>query len=124
VGQSLFEGLIVPKVVKKFPSFYGTRSFITYLLAPWSRVLLEKLTGLHLVKKFPAFYYNNTENTYCDCNGKISSLLNNCLQESLLFDFVMIWIIRFWILKMTVLSGEFLQKIIEMLLSNVHMNNK
>ena len=29
---------------------------LTYLLPPWSRVLLEKLTGLQLVKKFPAFY--------------------------------------------------------------------
>ena len=29
---------------------------ITYLLTPWSKVLLEKLTGLQLVKKFPAFY--------------------------------------------------------------------
>jgi hypothetical protein len=29
---------------------------LTYLLAAWSRVLLEKLTGLQLVKKFPAFY--------------------------------------------------------------------
>jgi len=28
----------------------------TYLLIPWSRVLLEKLTGFQLVKKFPAFY--------------------------------------------------------------------
>jgi hypothetical protein len=28
----------------------------TYLLTPWSRVLLEKLTGLQLVKKFTAFY--------------------------------------------------------------------
>jgi hypothetical protein len=28
----------------------------TYLLTPWSRVLLEKLTGLQLVKKFPPFY--------------------------------------------------------------------
>jgi len=28
----------------------------TYLLTPWSRVLLEKLIGLQLVKKFPAFY--------------------------------------------------------------------
>ena len=28
----------------------------TYLLTPWCRVLLEKLTGLHLGKKFPAFY--------------------------------------------------------------------
>ena len=29
---------------------------LTYLLTPWCRVLLEKLTGLHLVKKFPAFH--------------------------------------------------------------------
>ena len=28
----------------------------TYLLTPWYRVLLEKLTGLQQVKKFPAFY--------------------------------------------------------------------
>jgi len=28
----------------------------TYLFTPWSRVLLEKLTGFQLVKKFPAFY--------------------------------------------------------------------
>ena len=27
-----------------------------YLLTPWCRVLLEKLTGLQLVKKFPTFY--------------------------------------------------------------------
>ena len=27
-----------------------------YLLTPWCRVILEKLTGLQLVKKFPAFY--------------------------------------------------------------------
>ena len=29
----------------------------TYLLSPWSRVLLEKLTGFQLVKKFPAFHW-------------------------------------------------------------------
>ena len=29
---------------------------LTYLLTPWSRILLEKLTGSLLVKKFPAFY--------------------------------------------------------------------
>ena len=28
----------------------------TYLLTPWCRVLLEKLTGLQQVKKFPAFH--------------------------------------------------------------------
>jgi len=29
---------------------------ITCLLTPWSRALLEKLTGFQIVKKFPAFY--------------------------------------------------------------------
>ena len=29
---------------------------INYLLTPWCRVLLEKLTGLQLVNKFPAFH--------------------------------------------------------------------
>ena len=29
---------------------------LTYLLTPWCRVLLQKLTGLQLIKKFPAFY--------------------------------------------------------------------
>jgi hypothetical protein len=29
---------------------------LAYLLIPWSRVLLEGLTGLQLVKKFRAFY--------------------------------------------------------------------
>ena len=37
---------------------WGTRRnrLHTYLLTPWSRVLLERLTGLQLVKKFPAFH--------------------------------------------------------------------
>ena len=34
------------------------RYLLTYLLTPWCRVLLEKLTGLQLVKKFPAFLWN------------------------------------------------------------------
>ena len=29
---------------------------VTYLLTPWSTVLLEKLTGSQLVRKFPTFY--------------------------------------------------------------------
>jgi len=33
-----------------------THLIMTQLITPWSRVLLEKLTGLLLVKKFPAFY--------------------------------------------------------------------
>ena len=36
---------------------YGICSlYNTYLLTPWSRVLLEKLASLQLVKKFHAFY--------------------------------------------------------------------
>ena len=30
---------------------------LTYLITPWSRVLIEKLTGLQVVKKFPASFY-------------------------------------------------------------------
>jgi hypothetical protein len=29
---------------------------LTYILTPWSRILLEKLTGSQLVKEFPVFY--------------------------------------------------------------------
>ena len=35
---------------------YRDNFYLTYLLTPWCRVVLEKLTGLQLVKKFPAFY--------------------------------------------------------------------
>jgi len=38
-----------------FTIFHFT-DYKTYLLTPWCRVLLEKLTGLQLVKKYPAFH--------------------------------------------------------------------
>ena len=38
----------------KFETFKSY--LLSYLLTPWCRVLLEKLTGLQLVKKFPAFH--------------------------------------------------------------------
>ena len=47
---------------KGTPAFFFYRTFqsllvcVTYLLTPWWRALLEKLTGLQLVKKFPAFH--------------------------------------------------------------------
>ena len=37
-------------------STYLLTNLLTYLLTPWSRVLLEKLAGSQLVKKFPAFH--------------------------------------------------------------------
>ena len=36
--------------------YIGLNSVFVYLLTPWCRVLLEKLTGLQLVKKLPAFH--------------------------------------------------------------------
>jgi hypothetical protein len=35
---------------------YPEERELACLLTPWSRVLLEKLTGMQIVKKFPAFY--------------------------------------------------------------------
>ena len=35
---------------------FAVNSYITYLLTPWCRVLLEMLTGLQLDKEFPAFH--------------------------------------------------------------------
>ena len=46
-----------PQVNRKFTATFQHKDFI-YLLTPWCRVLLEKLTGLQLVKKFPAFLWN------------------------------------------------------------------
>ena len=44
-------------ILKNFMlSFCVRDSISSYFLTPWSRVLLEKLTGLQLVKKFPTFY--------------------------------------------------------------------
>ena len=37
-------------------NYMHQRNPLTYLLTPWCRVLLEKLTGLQLVKKFPVFH--------------------------------------------------------------------
>ena len=44
-------------MIQIYPSSVPLSSYLlTYLLTPWCRVLLEKLTGLQLVKKFPAFH--------------------------------------------------------------------
>ena len=55
--NSAFKGLIV-EVYKLIllNVLRGVMFLLTYLLTPWCRVLLEKLTDLQLVKKFPAFY--------------------------------------------------------------------
>jgi hypothetical protein len=48
------DGLLICS--KKVEVCYLLTYLLTHSLIPWSRVLLEKLTGLQLVKKFPTFY--------------------------------------------------------------------
>jgi hypothetical protein len=43
---------------KKLHDFHNYITKFTYLLTPWSRVLLENLTGFQLVKKLPALCRN------------------------------------------------------------------
>ena len=45
-----------PKIIGWGVSIIKLLRLLTYLLTPWCRVLLEKLTGLQLVKKFLAFH--------------------------------------------------------------------
>ena len=50
---------LVTNIATEFPvTFFAFVKFIslTFLLTPFSRVLLQKLTGSQLVKKFPACY--------------------------------------------------------------------
>ena len=51
----LFRGLQILPYNHTFPVPHWLYLY-TYLLTPWCRVLLEKLTGLQLVKKFPVFH--------------------------------------------------------------------
>ena len=55
--QEIF-GINVSNILLRLKEVFlkTARTELTYLLTPWGRVLLEKLTGLQLVKKFPAFH--------------------------------------------------------------------
>ena len=55
---SMGKGKVADRVCRNLvPGQYYVRTRVmTYLLTPWCRVLLEKLTGLQLVKKFPTFH--------------------------------------------------------------------
>ena len=63
VPRYRMSGAIPPLSLYTFVAWTGAplpprrvQFYQTYLLTPWCRVLLEKLTGLQLVKKFPAFH--------------------------------------------------------------------
>ena len=53
VSTEISETVVAGKIKTHF--MFSTY-LLTYLLTPWCRVLLEKLTSLHLVKIFPAFH--------------------------------------------------------------------
>ena len=57
VYEIIFSFIIIYSVLDRMPEdewfVNRTLAAVTYFLAPWSRVLLEKLTGFQLVKKFP-----------------------------------------------------------------------
>jgi len=57
-----------------FPEFItqGTYYLLTYILTPWSGVLLEKLIGFQLVKKFSAFYGTRKFITAVTCARHLS----------------------------------------------------
>jgi hypothetical protein len=57
-------------------------NLITYLLTPWSRVLLEKLTGLQLVKKLPAFYGTRRFITALTSAHHLSLSWASCIQST------------------------------------------
>jgi len=60
-NKEVLRGTICIKIpflgVQDIPLWLKYNTYLlTYLLTPWCRVLLEKLTGLQPVKKFPAFH--------------------------------------------------------------------
>jgi hypothetical protein len=44
------------RIKRQLENLKCINQLLTYLLTPWSRVLLKKLIGFQLVKKFPTFY--------------------------------------------------------------------
>jgi hypothetical protein len=55
--QSYFNNVFITLIIIRTNLTQQTcTSLVTYSLTPWSRVLLEKLSGSQLVKKFPTFY--------------------------------------------------------------------
>ena len=58
ISNSREEMFVVLRVYMRLSSYLLPKFtyVLTYFLTPWSRVLLQKLTGSQLVKKFPTFY--------------------------------------------------------------------
>jgi len=72
--QCLYKGALYLYLINKGDSWESPyESCGPYLLTPWSRVLLEKLTGFQLVKKFPAIYGIRRFTTAFTCPHHLTS---------------------------------------------------
>jgi hypothetical protein len=69
------------RTIKTFPIMSSFQS-LTYLLTPWNRVLLVKLSGSQLIKKFLSFYgtrrfitaFTNSRNLFISRASSIHSM--------------------------------------------------
>jgi len=71
----------VKSVIQSVNNFY-----ITYLLTPWSRVLLVKQIGFQLVKKFLTFYGTSCETNRFSAGQEIPHILWNFLWNKSVFS--------------------------------------
>jgi uncharacterized membrane protein SpoIIM required for sporulation len=85
--------------------FFLTSCVLHLVLMPW-------ISWLVVYKSLFIATNNDTENMYYEFKDQIYNFVNNCQQESLHFDLVMIQIIHFCILKILIMCGEFPHKII------------
>ena len=67
---------------------------LTYLLSPWCRVLLEKLTGLQLVKKFPAFHGTRKFILLVDLTLEVLILVHLTLEVVILLTYLLTYFLH------------------------------
>ena len=78
----IFCNFIVP-ILKIFLGPVKRHWIYEYLIIPWSRFLLEKLTGFQLVKKFPVFYGTRRFITTFTCACYLSLSWASSIQSKL-----------------------------------------
>ena len=61
--------------------FSNCHIILTYLLTPWSRVLLEKLTGFAASQEIPRILWNNPTVHYRTATCDVTTLHSKCLYD-------------------------------------------
>jgi len=88
---------------------------LTYVLIPWNRVLLEKLTGFQLVKKSPAFHGTRSFITAVTSTRHLSLSWASSIQSTTILPSH-----RLPCLPSDLLSSLFLKPLYKFLLSPMH----